>query len=116
MPNKNEDNSFERTFTKRKSFATMEEATDILEIGTLYLQKLNAQCQESKLEISKLKYECECREKKNEILDKEREKEESYTLQHISKSKDQALQESVKTYKDALLILHKIFDVVDDDK
>ncbi|RIA84782.1 hypothetical protein C1645_831771 [Glomus cerebriforme] len=112
--NKNEDNLFERTFTKRKSFTTMEEATDILEIGTLHLQKLNKQIQESKLEITKLVYECECREKENEIFDKEREKEESYALQHISKSQDQKLQESVKMHKNDLLILRKIFDEDDE--
>ena len=43
-----------------------------------------------------MKYECECREKENEILDKEREKEESYASQYVSKSQDQALQDSVK--------------------
>ncbi|CAI2165610.1 1719_t:CDS:2 [Funneliformis geosporum] len=106
---KNEDNSFERTFTKRKSFTTSEEANDILEIGTLHLQRLNTQCQETRLEITGLKYDCECRESEIEKLDKEREKEESYALKYISISQDQALQDSVKAHKDALSILHKIF-------
>ncbi|CAG8496911.1 7276_t:CDS:2 [Funneliformis caledonium] len=106
---KNEDNLFEERLTKRKSFTTSEEARDILEIGTLHLQRLNTQCQEARLEITGLKYECECRESEIEKLDKEREKEESNALKHISISQDKALQDSVKAHKDALSILRKIF-------